>query len=76
MKQSFIAYLETENLESEHKYSCLECQTYTNAKLKKKFLNIPRYLVIHLKRFEEFENQTYKKNKRPFEYPLVMEMDE
>jgi len=37
---------------------------------------MPRYLIIHLKRFEENENQTYKKNKRPFEYPLSMEMDE
>lgn len=76
MKQSFQHYLATERLESEEKYNCLECQTFTNAKLKKKFLNMPRYLIIHLKRFEEYENQTYKKNKRPFEYPLSMEMDE
>ncbi len=36
---------------------------------------MPRYLIIHLKRFEESE-QGFKKNKKPIEYPMQMDMDE
>jgi ubiquitin C-terminal hydrolase len=36
---------------------------------------MPHYLIIHLKRFEEVEQQ-FIKNKKPIEYPLAMDMDE
>ena len=40
-----------------------------------KFLKLPQYMIIHLKRFEE-QNQSLKKIKKSMEYPLQMDMDE
>lgn len=56
-------------------YSCDACQTKTNAKIKKRFLNMPQYLILHLRRFEESPNG-FMKNKKPIEFPLTMDMDE
>mmetsp|Transcript_26156 Transcript_26156/g.25335 ORF Transcript_26156/g.25335 Transcript_26156/m.25335 type:complete len:115 (+) Transcript_26156:1698-2042(+) len=38
-------------------------------------IKFPELLIIHIKRFEEF-NQTYRKIKKPIEYPLEISMDE
>ena len=69
--------LATERLEGspDELYSCLGCQTKTTAKIKKKFLNTPAYLILHIKRFEE-KDQQFQKNKKPMEYPFAFDMDE
>ena len=38
-------------------------------------IKFPDYLIIHLKRFEEYKNE-YRKIKKSIEYPLEMDMDE
>ncbi|CDW89095.1 ubiquitin carboxyl-terminal hydrolase family protein [Stylonychia lemnae] len=78
LKTSLQQYLATERIEgtAEEMYSCLACQTKTNANIKKKFINLPRYLVLHLRRFEENEQSQFIKNKKPIDYPLEMDMDD
>eukprot|EP00347_Sterkiella_histriomuscorum_P005494 403356401 len=78
LKQSLQHFLATEKLEGtpDEMYSCIRCQTKTNAKIKKRFLNLPKYLIINLKRFQEVQNHQFIKNKKPIEYPLSMDMDD
>ena len=76
LKQSFQHFMATEKLEKpEEMYSCNACQTKTNAKIKKRFLNMPPYLIIHLRRFEGNGNG-FVKNKKSIEFPFSMDMDD
>jgi len=43
-------------LDSEELYNCLHCQSKTKAHIKMKPVKFPELLIIHIKRFEEYNH--------------------
>lgn len=37
---------------------------------------MPQYLIVHINRFEDNGDQSYKKVRKPIEYPISLDMDE
>lgn len=82
IQQSIAQYFASESLDADERYSCVVCQTLTNAKIKKKFMKLPPYLIFQVKRFQEsaFSAATggigFRKDKRPIEYPPLLDLDQ
>ena len=57
-------------------YDCSTCGKLTQANIKTRLYTIPDYIIFHLKRFHEPKEGVYKKNRRPIQYPMRLEMDQ
>ena len=73
---SLHLYTQGEVLEGDNKFFCDTCKTHVNAVRRTAIKTLPKYLMLHLKRFEfDYKTLSHRKIDDRCEFPFLLDME-
>lgn len=72
LQACFQEFIKSEVLDNENQWYCKECKSHKNAVKQMLLFKLPKYLIVHLKRFQRSARSkgSYKKNGVFIDFPL------